>query len=330
MIFFISITCAIIPIAVYILFTYWLDRYMRDPFKYVVFIFCLGAIFSTGFSYIGNTLLSLLTSFFLTTSGHEYLSAAIIAPVIEETNKSLIVVLFALIFKKVNNLTKGLFYGAVVGLGFAFSENILYFTRVYESYGQFQWLDNMVTRSIFSAGVHATATAIFGGIFSFTRYSKLPEKLLLTVIGWSLAVTVHSFWNGVLTVSELAGDSVLSYLPFISLPFVFLLLFVVFQFSLWREHDMIVSELKLEAKNGIIPQKHIKHLGSYLLRSRDDWLDPRIPKPNYIQAATQLAFLKNLSRLVPEKESSKYSERISQLRDSIKQLLSIAATKSSG
>ncbi len=225
-IFFISVLAAIIPIGAYIFFLRWLDRYEREPLKHIVLVFIFGATISAGFSYVANTIVGYIGHALLTQAGSEYFLASLVAPVVEEVNKGIIVLMFAWFSSEFDNVTDGLLYGAVVGLGFAFSENVMYFMRVHQESGQFAWIQNMYVRSFFSAGVHACATALFGACLAYGRHSRWTEKLVAVFVGWALAVMVHSFWNSLLAASEISQDSVLAVLPFLGLPIIFLVLFI--------------------------------------------------------------------------------------------------------
>ena len=57
-----------------------------------------------------------------------------------------------------------------------------------------------------------------------------------------------------------------------------------------REKKIILTELKEESENGLIPESHLVILSS-ASRDRKGWLDEKIRK-TYIKAATSLAFRK--------------------------------------
>lgn len=320
-IFLISTLAAFIPICIYILFVWWLDRYEREPFRYIVITFILGAVISAGLSYVGNTFMGILSSVFLTPSGSEYLSSSIIAPMIEETNKGLVIIVFAWLSREFDNVTDGLLYGAVVGLGFAFAENVLYFNRIYENSGQFAWLQNMYVRGFFLCGVHATATAIFGGAIGYARFTNWREKIVIALMGLGLAVMVHSFWNSILTAASFSGDQLLALLPFFFLPLLMLFIFLLFQESLSRESQLIEEELMDEADLGTLPKEHVPYLKSYLARAKSGWLAESVPKDEYLESTTHLAFLKSQYWHANKRKRKGLEKELSDLRSKIKMLL---------
>jgi len=325
-IFLISSLAAGVPIVVYILFLRWLDRYEREPFKHIFITFLAGAVFSSGLSYVANTFVSVVSRAFLTTAGHDYIVPSLVAPLVEEFNKGMMVVLFAYISKEFDNITDGLLYGAVVGLGFAFAENIHYFMSVYNESGLFAWIHNMYFRSLFCAGLHAAATATFGACMAYGRHARFSERIVSLVVGYFLAVMIHSFWNSLLTASTLSHDTVLGYLPVIVLPMIFLMIFVFFQISLARESEVIEQELTIASRNGIIPENHVPYLKSYLARSKPGWLDSRIPKEEYIAVCTEFAFLKNRFWNATPVYRKKLDQRVIQCQENIQKLLAMAPT----
>lgn len=320
-VFLISTLAAFIPICVYILFIWWLDRYEREPFRFIIITFILGAIISFGLSFAGNTLISAVSRIFLTPSGTQYLTASLIAPFVEEANKGLIIIVFAWLSREFDNVTDGLIYGAVVGLGFAFAENILYFNRVFESSGHFAWIQNMYIRGFFLCGVHASSTAIFGAAIGYARFAKWTEKFILTLMGWGLAIMVHSFWNSILTAASLSQDNVLALLPFFLLPFLVLFIFFLFQGSLSRESQLIEEELIAEAEHGTLPREHVPYLKSYLARNKSGWLDESVPKKEYIDLATHLAFIRSQYWHAPDKKRKMIERKLDDVRAKIKSLL---------
>ncbi|MBI4412678.1 MAG: PrsW family intramembrane metalloprotease [Deltaproteobacteria bacterium] len=321
MIFPISVAASLLPITVYILFLRWLDRYEREPFGHILMTFFLGATVSIGFSFAANTVVGIIGHSIMTEAGSTYFLAGLVAPVVEETNKGIMIVLFAWFSREFDNITDGLLYGAVVGLGFAFSENVLYFIRVYHESGQFAWIRNMYVRSFFTAGVHAAATGVFGGCLAYARHSKWSERTVAAAMGWGLAVMIHSFWNSVLTASDLSNDPVLAVLPFFCLPVLFFVLFLLFQVSLLRESRMIGEELTVEAMGGTLPMEHVAILKSYLRRDKSGWFQNELLRERYVEQATHLAFIRNEYRQLPEKKRGSCERKLNAVREEVKRLL---------
>ncbi|MBX7148606.1 PrsW family intramembrane metalloprotease [bacterium] len=320
-IFLFSVIAAFIPVSVYVLFLRWLDRYEPEPLLHTGLAFLGGATLSVGFSFVINTAISAIGYSVMTESGSEFFSAAVVAPFVEEINKGLVVLLFFILSDEFDTVTDGIFYGAVVGLGFAFSENIYYFTNVYKSGGQFNWFDNIYTRSLLSAGVHASATGLFGAAVAYSYRHKWLEKIGTFLVGLMLAMMVHSFWNALLTEASLSQDRVLQLVPFIGLPIIMLTMFLMFQISVYKESAIIEQELLFESQNGVIPPEHISFIKSYFARSKDHWLEKHVPKDKYIDLTTSLAFTRNRIFLSPTHKRPALEKTAEELRGKIKSLL---------
>lgn len=316
-----SVLGALIPVSVYILFLRWLDRYEPEPLLHTGIAFAGGATLSVGLSFVVNTTISIIAGKLMTSSGNEFFTAAVVAPFVEEINKGLVVLLLFAVSNEFDTVTDGIFYGAVVGLGFAFSENVYYFTNVYQSSGQFGWLDNMYTRSLLSAGVHACATGLFGAAVAYSYRHNWVEKIGTFIVGLMLAMMVHSFWNALLTEASLSNDRVLQLVPFLGLPVIMLLMFLMFQISVYKESSIIEQELLIESQNGLMPEKHVHHIKSYFARSADNWLEKHVSKDDYIELTTALAFTRSRIYSSPQNKRAALEKNAENLRIKIKNIL---------
>lgn len=317
----VSFIAALIPVTVYILFLRWLDRYEPEPLLNTGLAFAGGATISVGLSFVINTTIAMIGRSVMTESGSEFFTAAVVAPFVEEINKGLVVLLFFILSDEFDTVTDGIFYGAVVGLGFAFSENIYYFNNVYHSSGQFSWLDNIYTRSLLTAGVHASATGLFGAAVAYSYRHSWLEKIGTMIVGLMLAMMVHSFWNGLLTVSSLSNDRILQLVPYIGLPIIMLLMFLTFQISVYKEGAIIEQELLIESQNGLLPELHVHHIKSSFARTRDNWLEKHVPKSEYIELTTSLAFTRSRIYLSPIHKRAGLERNAEELRQKIKTIL---------
>lgn len=289
-VYFFSSLAALLPIIGYILLIWWMDRYEREPITFLFLAFLLGAIFPATGAYFLNTAVGDWIAGYMNYTATEYTFSSLVAPIQEEILKALTFWFFWKLTKVVDNVTDGMVYGAVIGLGFSFSENILYYANAYYSDGEFYWLRLVYLRGFFTSGLHASATAILCAFLSYTPFLRLMERFLIAIIGGALAIMVHSFWNSILTAGDLSDDAILLKLPFFALPFLFVLLFFVFQLSLFYERAIIRNQLKLYSQKGLLPEDHIEYITSYLKRSQKGWLNPQINRKAYISMAIKLAF----------------------------------------
>jgi RsiW-degrading membrane proteinase PrsW (M82 family) len=178
----------------------WLDQYEREPRSLVVGAFLWGLLVAPLFAGLGNdTYGVVITKLF----GGEFAwdwSAAITAPIIEETYKYLGIVLLYLIARaEFDDLIDGFVYGALIGLGFAVAEDIFYF--IFTFGGDIPSVIEGFYVRVIASGLygHVTFTGIAGigfayfvtrrGERSFIRRFAVAAALLL------LAMAAHFTWN---------------------------------------------------------------------------------------------------------------------------------------
>lgn len=98
----------------------------------------------------------------------DVISTVIVAPFAEEFTKALVFIPLVATFH-FDNKTDGLIYGAATGLGFAAVENIGYYYSALEG-GADAVLMLVVMRTLFSALVHCTSSAILGMSIGYARH----------------------------------------------------------------------------------------------------------------------------------------------------------------
>ena len=129
----IGLIAATLPVPVYVALALWIDRYESEPFWMLATAFFWGALVAVFIAFLFNTASTLMVAV-MTESDEtgQAFGAVISAPIVEETAKAII--LFIFFFAKrdeFDGVVDGIVYAAMVGLGFAMTENVLYFGRVY-------------------------------------------------------------------------------------------------------------------------------------------------------------------------------------------------------
>ena len=312
-----SLLFAVLPLCFFLWLVWWLDRYDREPVWLVGLTFAWGGIGAIVFALIGSSILMWPIEAIASPQVADGIGATLIAPLVEEPGKALI--LFLIVFSRhFDNTTDGFVYGAATGLGFGVTENFMYFTGVGESGDMDAWVGTVVVRTLYSAMMHASASSVVGASLGFAKFRGWGVKLTVPFIGMGIAMGIHALWNGLLT-AEGAVDAggLLAGLNFLAFPMEFLLLFVIFQGCLWSESSMIRSELQ-----GEVPDDHLAYLGSYLKRNRKAWLPKGVPHEAYIVAATTLAFRKFQSK---QAKDGFYEQEVTRLRAEVQALLAKAA-----
>ena len=117
---------ALVPTLFYILLVWWLDRYEKEPVSLLVLAFVWGAVPTIILSLIAE-IASSEPLYAIDETVGDLISTVITGPFIEEGFKALILfTLFMAFRREFDDVLDGIIYGAMVGLGFAFIENVLY------------------------------------------------------------------------------------------------------------------------------------------------------------------------------------------------------------
>ncbi|WP_144795449.1 PrsW family intramembrane metalloprotease [Microbacterium paludicola] len=190
----IGLVIALVPLAIVFLGVRLIDRWEPEPKTLIAFAIAWGAIAA-----IGLTLLVDLAITMVIGMRSDTLSAVIQAPIIEEIAKGLGVYLIFLIGRRTfDGPVDGIVYGALVGGGFAFTENIQYFAISLIEGGGTQLTATFIMRGLLSPFAHAMFTALTGFAMGLAarRHASKSAVLGAGSIGLVGAMLLHGFWNG--------------------------------------------------------------------------------------------------------------------------------------
>lgn len=282
---------AFLPTALYTLLLWWLDRYEKEPLHLLLVTFVWGAV--------PALFLALLAELTLAPATHALIGPAaqttIIAPVVEEVLKALVLIgIFVFARREFNGVLDGIIYGALVGFGFAMSENILYF----QAYSD-QLLSVWLLRSVIFGFNHAFFTSIVGIALGLVRYEQRRWVGYVAVpVGLWLAILLHAIHN----TSAQLGAVGLSLAWIIDNGGVIVVLATVV-LSQRQEQHWINSELDEEIALDIITMEHFECALHPALRSRVElqalltrgWLHHRRIR-RFHHLLTELAFVKHQLR----------------------------------
>jgi RsiW-degrading membrane proteinase PrsW (M82 family) len=193
----VGVLLAALPVGPVIASFLWLDRYEPEPVRLLVLAFFWGAVVATAVALA----LQALDQFVLNTS--DTWSAAIVAPVTEEGAKGLFILMLLWFRRRViDGVLDGLVYAGLVGVGFAFTENILYLGNAYMGGdgsgpgGLGSATGLFVVRGIFSPFAHPLFTAFIGLGVGFAVVSRRRVwRFLAPLLGYVAAVIAHASWN---------------------------------------------------------------------------------------------------------------------------------------
>lgn len=207
-----STVAASVPALVYAAIIVRLDRYEIEPTRALLACIAWGAIGAILLSLIGGYLFQIALVDSLGIPLTSLASVVLGAPLIEESAKGIAILGF-LVFARheLDNTLDGLVYGALVGVGFALTENILYFGGAYVEGGLGDLGELFVARSVISGFGHPAYTAVTGAAIGWARgrYGRGFARFAVPILGWLTAVILHALWNGGLVFTEVQwGDQV--------------------------------------------------------------------------------------------------------------------------
>lgn len=205
----VSLAAAIIPTIVYVLVLYWVDRYEREPLWLTSVAFLWGAVPAVVVSIIGEYALGWQWVDAPDSITTTIVEGAIIAPVVEELAKAVaLILIFIFMRHEFDGVLDGVVYGALVGFGFAMTENLFYYLGAYDEGGYSQLSIVIFLRSVLFGLNHAFYTGLTGIGLGLAKVSRSQGAALLWVtIGFAGALVTHSLHNlgASLAVFNLAG-----------------------------------------------------------------------------------------------------------------------------
>ena len=178
-----SIIVGLIPACLYAVFVNWLDQHEKEPWWLLVLTFLWGAIPAVVLALIAQSLLDIPTTWVLKTESlaYEVVGSSLWAPITEEIIKGGGVLLVLILFRReIDNILDGIIYGAMAGLGFAFTENVLYFASALTEDGWGGWVFLVLLRTIPFGLNHALFTGLTGAGLAAANQAKRPAVRLAT------------------------------------------------------------------------------------------------------------------------------------------------------
>ena len=258
--FLIGIVSAVLPVPIYLILVIWIDRYESEPAWMLATAFLWGALVAVFFAFLINTA-SELSVVLLTNdvkAGRAF-GAVISAPIVEEVSKALILFIY-FFWKKdeFDGVIDGIVYAAMVGLGFAMTENIQYYGKAVLQSGSGGLTLVFIIRGALSPFAHPMFTSMTGiglGLALHARNAFL--RFLAPIVGLLVAISMHSIWNGSAVLFGGPGF-ILMYL-LIMIP-AFAIMFVVIFLALRREGKIIGEHLTPDFRAGLFTQEEYLQL----------------------------------------------------------------------
>jgi RsiW-degrading membrane proteinase PrsW (M82 family) len=298
-----TVLAAALPAVAYSLAVWWLDRYEKEPWGLLAATFVWGAAPAIVLSLFAEFVMGIPLYGLLGEATTQLLSASLIAPVVEELVKGVAIVFLFLLFRQeFDGVLDGIVYGALVGFGFAMTENGLYFLGTLLEEGAATWLGVVFVRTVVFGLNHGLFGGIAGaGIGLAATTTSAWQRWLAPPLALGAAITVHGVHN---LSANLAGD--------VCWPLVVglindwggvIVLFLVVLLSWDRERGWIVGELRAEVKEGTLLRDEYLTVASYTRRVAAQWRALRVyglgearRVRKFQQVATELAFAKRRAR----------------------------------
>lgn len=249
---------ASLPVPLYLSLALWVDRFEAEPPRLLVRAFAWGAIVAALFSEVLNA-----AAFGLL--GSEFLGAVLAAPLAEELSKGLaLLLLYEWEHDEFDNLTDGVIYAVMVGLGFAMTENVLYYGMAFaEGDASGVW----ALRGAVFPFAHPLFTAMLGMGLGWAREARTPSaRRMAPALGLGAAILLHAGWN---LAAEWEGVFWAVYAG-LMVPIFAAVLWVV-ACSLRREAEVLRLELAPLVAAGLLPPHELETLCDLRARLRAEW-----------------------------------------------------------
>lgn len=195
---------ALVPLAGVLFAVRIVDRWEPEPRGLLALAVAWGAIAAVGIA-LGVDLLITIAIGYDGSPLREAFSVVVQAPVVEEIAKGIgVLLIFATARRAFDGPVDGIVYGALVGAGFAFTENIQYFAVSFIEGGAAETSATFFVRGILSPFAHVMFTSVTGFALGFAARRGLPAGQALGpwLVGLAGAIALHALWNG----SALFGD----------------------------------------------------------------------------------------------------------------------------
>jgi hypothetical protein len=167
---------------------------------------------------------------------------------------------------ELDNVLDGLIYGALVGVGFGMTENIIYFGEAYREAGLQGFGVLFFIRALLSGLGHPAYTAVTGAAIGWARgrYGVGVARFIVPVLGWGMAVALHVAWNfGLYLTASVMGPrrdlvEVVAVQTLIVIVPAVLVLYAIARMSSRHELQILRDELRDEVTLGTLTEEEYR------------------------------------------------------------------------
>lgn len=196
----ISALAAAVSFPLLIWFFFWLDRWEPEPPRYRWAALIWG----------GSAAVLIAAGAQIVLHGFvpsEAALAVVVAPLTEELAKGLFVLLVVWLRRpQLHGVVDGIVYAGLSAIGFAFTEDVLYYSAALTDGGPTELASLVVIRGVFTPFAHPLFSCAFGvGLGIAVTARSREAKVLAPLLGYLVAVLLHAIWNGSTMVAQGAG-----------------------------------------------------------------------------------------------------------------------------
>jgi RsiW-degrading membrane proteinase PrsW (M82 family) len=256
-----GLVTATIPVPIYIVLVLWIDRYEAEPLWMLVTAFFWGAFIATFFAFLLNTTTGTIVGVLTNAQAGEAFAAVVSAPIVEEIGKALILFIFFFWRKdEFDGVVDGIVYASLAALGFAMSENILYYGKAAASGGGEALTATLIVRGFFAPFSHPLFTSLTGIGLGLARQStNIALKAITPLIGLLMAIFMHSLWNAS---AVFGGGGVFIIIYILVMVPAFFIMLIVISLALRREGQVVREFLVMDFERGFFTPEEYKQLSS--------------------------------------------------------------------
>jgi RsiW-degrading membrane proteinase PrsW (M82 family) len=259
--FLLGLITATIPVPVYLMLVLWIDRYESEPFWMLATAFLWGALVTPFFAFLLNTTFGVIAAMLAgDPNAGEVFSTVISAPIVEEVTKAIILVIFIIWCRdEFDGVIDGIVYASLVGLGFAMTENVMYYGKAAME-GSAMLRLTVILRGALAPFSHPLFTSLTGIGLGLARQSRnVAVKIFLPVLGLFSAIVMHAIWN---SSAAFGGGAawLLTYL-IVMVP-AFAIMIVIIILALRREGQVVREFLLHDLERGLFTHEEYDQLGT--------------------------------------------------------------------
>ncbi len=243
---------------------WFLDRFEKDPVWLLALVFLWGAVPAVIISLVFEIVFGLPLPYLFGDWAAGVVMSSVVAPVVEESAKAVALLFVFLVLRHhLDDILDGIIFGAVVGVGFAWVEDIFYLFGA-AAQGGVEAMGFVFILRVFVFGLnHAFFTALTGlgfGIAKVVRSCWLGG--LAVLLFFAAAVGAHFLHN---TLVGVGGDYgiIASFLVHWGGLFGLLLVVIVVWFTEWY---WIKKELRAEVALGTIGERDYRQVSKWFGR----------------------------------------------------------------